>query len=121
MEFQVTADYQTNDSHLFYFVVRNTNEKQFMLESYQDVASKAFADPPTPGILGVFSIVPGTKQTYTVSPPADGAIALYFLLTQPGLQWKELLAIPFEEKYEINLEANSQVKIKEKKGWFSWF
>jgi hypothetical protein len=119
--FDVTADSQTNNNRLFYFVVRTANEKQFMLESYEDVASKAFSDPPDPGVLGVFSVVPGTTQNYSVNQPAQGTIALYFLFTDPGLQWKKLLGIPLEEKYNIDLKENSQVNIKENKGWFSWF
>lgn len=119
--FEVTADAQANNNRLFYFVVRAANEKQFMLESYEDVSSKAFSDPPDPGVLGVFSIVPGTTQNYTVSQPAQGTVALYFLFTQPGLQWKKLLGLPLEEKYNIELKENSQVNIKENKGWFSWF
>lgn len=119
--FEVTADAQTNNNRLFYFVVRTANEKQFMLESYQDVAGKAFSDPPDPGVLGVFSIVPGTVQQYTVSQPAQGTLALYFLFTEPGLQWKKLLGMPLEEQYNIELKENSQVHIKENKGWFSWF
>lgn len=121
LQFEIKADYQSNLGNLFYFVIRNTNEKQFMLESYQDIASKAFADPPDPGALGVFSIVPGTEQTYTVNQPLQGSIGLYFLFTQPGLQWKELLAMPLAEKYSIELKENNKVNIKENKSWFSWF
>lgn len=119
--FEVTADAQANNNRLFYFIVRTANEKQFMQESYQDVAGKAFSDPPDPGVLGVFSVVPGSTQNYTVSQPAQGTIALYFLFTDPGLQWKKLLGIPLEETYTIDLKENSQVNIKGKKGWFSWF
>lgn len=119
--FEVTADPQTNNNRLFYLVVRSANEKQFMLEGYQDVAQKAFSDPPDAGVLGVFPIIPGTTQNYTVNQPAQGTIALYFLFTQPSLQWKKLLGLPFEEEYNIDLKENSQVYIKEKKGGFSWF
>lgn len=119
--FEVTADAQANNNRLFYFVVRTANEKQFMLDSYEDVASKAFSDQPDPSVLGVFSIVPGTTQIYSINQPAQGTIALYFLFTDPGLQWKKLLGVPFEEQYSIELKENSQVHIKENKGWFSWF
>lgn len=119
--FDITADYQANDGRLFYCVVRNANEKQFMLDSYQEVANKAFSDPPDPSVLGVFSIVPGTGQLYTVNQPAQGNMGLYFLFTQPGSQWKKLLSIPFEEKYSVELKENNQVTIKGDKDWFSWF
>ncbi|MEY3787062.1 MAG: hypothetical protein RLZ75_1269 [Pseudomonadota bacterium] len=119
--FNVKANSQTNNGGLFYFVVRSANEKEFMLESYRDVASKAFSDPPDPGVLGVFSIVPGTKQECVLSQPTQSFVALYFLFTEPGSQWKKLISMPFEDKYTINLKANSQVEIKESKSWYSWF
>lgn len=119
--FDVNANIQTNNGRLFYFVVRSANEKQFMLESYKDVASKAFSDPPDSGVLGVFSIVPGTKQECTLNQPMQGMVALYFLFTDPGAQWKKLIATPFKDKYKINLKANSQVAIHESKPWYSWF
>lgn len=121
LDFDVNANIQTNNGGLFYFIVRSANEKQFMMESYQDVASKTFSDPPDPEVLGVFSVVPGTKQRCTVGQPAQGAVALYFLFTQPGLQWKKLLSMPFKNKYNIDLKANSQIDIYETKSWFSWF
>jgi hypothetical protein len=121
LTFDVTTTIQTNDGGLFYFVVRSANEKQFMLETYQDVANKAFSEPPDQGVLGVFSVVPGTQQEYTVSQPTEGTIALYFLLTKPGSQWKKLLSTPLEDKYNINLKANSQVEINKNTHWYSWF
>jgi hypothetical protein len=117
----VRANAQANNGELFYFVVKTANEKQFMLETYQDVASKAFSDPPDPAGLGVFSIVPGTKQEYNVNQPAEGTIALYFLFTKPGSQWKKLLAMPFEEEYIINLKATGQVDIERDKPWYDFF
>ncbi len=116
--FDITADYQANDGRLFYCVVRTANEKQFMLDNYQEVANKAFADPPDPGVLGVFSIAPGTEQTYTVNQPAQGAMGLYFLFTQPNSQWKKLLSTPFEEKYNVELKDNGEVVIKADQSWF---
>ena len=92
IEFDISTDYQTNDGRLFYFVVRQVdNEKQFMQESYLNIANTAFS--------------------------SQRNIALYFLFTQPGSQWKKLLAMPFEEGYNINLKANNQVEI-EKLGWW---
>lgn len=119
--FEVTADYQTNNSRLFYVVVQNTNDKQFMLEGYQDITKKAFSDQQDPSMLGVFSIVPGKKQEYSISLPAQDTVALYFLFTQPGVQWKKLLSIPLKNKYNINLTSTSQVSIIEDKDWFGWF
>jgi hypothetical protein len=119
--FNVKPDIRANNGGLFYFIVRKANEKQFMLETYAVVASKAFSDPVDPDSLGIFSIVPGSKQECKVSQPAQGTVALYFLLTQPSSQWKKLIAMPFQESYDINLKANSQVEIAEHKPWYSLF
>ena len=113
MVFDVTAEYQTNNGHLFYFLVRSSNEKQFMLEDYQDIAGKAFTDPPDPNVLGVFSVVPGTEQEYTVNQPTQGTLALYFLFTKPGPEWKKLLSLPLHDEYMINLKADNHIEIIE--------
>jgi len=118
--FNVNPDIQANNGGLFYFVVRKANEKQFMLQTYADVASKAFSEPDDPDSLGVFSIVPGSKQECKVSQPTQGSVGLYFLLTQPGSQWKKLIAMPFQESYDIKLKANSQIEINEHH-WYSLF
>ncbi|RIZ65914.1 MAG: hypothetical protein D0531_07140 [Methylococcales bacterium] len=119
--FNIKPDIQANNGGLFYFVVRKANEKQFMQETYADVASKAFVDPVDPESLGIFSIVPGAKQVCEVSQPAQGSVALYFLLTQPSSQWKKLITMPFQESYDISLKPNSQVEIAEHKAWYSLF
>lgn len=113
MEFDIKTDYRANDGRLFYFLARAVNEKQFMMESYQDIAAKAFADPPDPSVLGVFSVIPGSKQEFTISQPAQGAVALYFLLTRPGQQWKRLLSLPLDDDYDITVAADNQVKVEE--------
>jgi hypothetical protein len=113
LKFNVRAEYQANNGRLFYLLIRGVNEKQFMLESYQDIAAKAFADPPDPSVLGVFSVVPGSKQECTVTQPAQGTVALYFLLTQPGQQWKRLLSTPLDDEYDIEVGADNQVRISE--------
>ncbi|MDP2099421.1 MAG: hypothetical protein U1D70_18470 [Methylobacter sp.] len=121
LTFNVRANVQANNGDLFYFVVRNVNEKQFMLDSYQDIADKAFASPADPAVLGVFSIVPGTKQECAVNQPAQGSVGLYFLYTRPGSQWKKLLSMPFDLKYTVNLKSDNQIEILETRPWYSWF
>lgn len=111
MTFDLKADPQANAGRLFYFLARTVNEKQFMLEGYQDVAAKAFADPQDPSVLGVFSVVPGTKREYKVTQPAQGTVALYFFLTQPGQQWKRLLSVPLDDEYDIEVKADNQVRV----------
>lgn len=121
LTFNVSTQTQTNNGGLFYIVARSVNEKQFMLETYQDIAGKTFADPPDSTVLGVFSIVPGVDQECAITPPAQGSVALYFLLTQPDSQWKQLLSPPFANVYRTNLTAAGQIEISEQKSWYSLF
>lgn len=113
LEFNATVQYQANGGRLFYILARSTSEKQFMLEGYPDIAAKAFADPPDPSVLGIFPVVPGEEQTFTIAQPAQGSIALYFLLTQPGPTWKQLLSLPLGEEYDIEVAADGLVRVNQ--------
>ena len=86
----ISVNIQANNGELFYVVAKTTNEKGFMLDSYENIANLAFSDNPEPERLSVFSVVPGTNQDYTIVQPAEGMIGLYFLLTKPGSQWTKL-------------------------------
>jgi hypothetical protein len=48
-------------------------------------------------------------------------IGVYFLLTKPGSQWKKLLTIPFEESYDVVLDATGKIVISKAKHWYSLF
>lgn len=117
----ISVNIQANNSELFYVVAKTTNEKGFMLDSYENIANLAFSDNPEPERLSVFSVVPGTNQDYTIVQPAEGMIGLYFLLTKPGSQWKKLLTIPFESNYDVLLDATGKIVIRKSKHWYSLF
>ena len=117
----VSVNIQANNSELFYVVAKTTNEKGFMLDSYENIANLAFSDNPEPERLSVFSVVPGTNQDYTIVQPAEGMIGLYFLLTKPDSQWKKLLTIPFESNYDVVLDATGKIVIRKSKHWYSLF
>ncbi|QFY41267.1 hypothetical protein F6R98_00430 [Candidatus Methylospira mobilis] len=109
----VSAEYQANGGHLFYFLARAVNEKQFLLDNYQDVAAKVFASPADASVLGVFSMTPGERRQFSVHPPAQGDLALYFLFNEPGTQWKKQLSTPLKNKYSVSIGADNQIKIVE--------
>jgi len=52
--------------------------------------------------------------------PNQGLVALYFLFTQPGTQWKKLLATPLVDGYDITLSADNLVDVSEHKSFFGW-
>jgi hypothetical protein len=117
----ISVNIQANNGELFYVVAKTTNEKGFMLDSYENMANLAFSDNPEPERLSVFSVVPGTNQDCTIVQPAEGMIGLYFLLTKPGSQWKKLLTIPFESNYDVLLDATGKIVIRKSKHWYSLF
>jgi hypothetical protein len=111
--FSITTEEATNDHKLLYFLTRNVNEKQFMLEGYQDVANKAFASPQDSTVLAVQSLAPATDTEVSVVKPTQGLLAVYFLFTQPGGNWKKLLSPPIADQYDITLPGKNQVVIRE--------
>jgi hypothetical protein len=119
--FNVSSDIQANNGGLFYFVVRRSNEKQFMSDVYQDIASKVFTDLKDTDNLGVFSIAPGFNQECLITQPSQGSVSLYFLLTQPNTQWKKLISMPFQEIYDVKIRSDNQIDITDHKSWYSLF
>jgi hypothetical protein len=117
----ISVNIQANNGELFYVVAKTTNEKGFMLDSYENIANLAFSDNPEPERLSVFSVVPGANQDYTIVQPAEGMIGLYFLLTKPGSQWKKLLTIPFESNYDVILDPTGKIVVRKSKHWYSLF
>lgn len=110
---------KANDGQLFYMVVRDVNQKQFLTDTYQSVAGMVFADPKDPSILSAQAIFPGQDQTLKVAQPAKNLLAVYFLFTDPGDHWKKMVSQPLDTNYEINIDTD-RVKIDVKKGLFSW-
>jgi hypothetical protein len=105
---------KANDGQLFYMVVRDINQKQFLTDTYQSVAGMVFADPQDSSVLSAQAIFPGHDQTLTVSQPAKNQLAVYFLFTNPGDHWKKMVSQPLGADYEIKIDKD-QVKIDVKK------
>ncbi len=110
---------KANDGQLFYMVVRDINQKQFLTDTYQAVAGMVFADPQDSSVLSAQAIFPGRDHTLTVTQPAKNLLAVYFLFTNPGGHWKKMVSQPLGTAYEINIDKD-QVKIDVKKSFFSW-
>lgn len=120
LSLSITSQYTTNAGKLFYMVVRSVNEKQFIIDNYTDVAGKAFMDPPDAAQLGIYSIIPGDDSVIELKqPPQNGLVGVYFLFTQPGLQWKKLLSPPMAERYDISFTGGSQVSLLPHRSFWS--
>jgi hypothetical protein len=111
VQLKVIADYRANGGKLFYAMVTSTNEQQFMIDGYSDIAAKAFAEPPDQNTLKVFLVQPGSEQEITFDQPAQGLVGLYFLFTDPGVEWKKLLNVPLGDGYEVNFSGGSNVSV----------
>lgn len=114
MDLDVKVGSAANDGKVFYMVVRSLTDKQFMTDSYQDVAGLAFSEPPDPSVLGTFALIPGKNETLKVMKPTQNSLALYFLFTNPSDQWKNIEGQPLAKAYSVAL-GKDQVAIQPKK------
>jgi hypothetical protein len=115
----VSASADVNNSRMVYMLIRDVNPKQFLDESYYEVAAKAFPKTDDPTLLGSHPIYPGEKREITFLTPAKGIAAIYFLFTEPGPYWKSQLELPIQTSYGIELSAGNKVVIGDEPGFFS--
>ena len=119
LTFYVDPGLEANDGHLVYMIVRSVNEKQFIDETYQMVASKVFPLTEDPTLLGVHPISPGEKREIEMTGPAKGPVAVYFMFTDPGPFWKTLLNTPLSSSYGISLPSHNTVQVGDAPNIFS--
>lgn len=119
--FTVKSKADTNEGQPFYVAIRVVSEKQFLTESYQEVVSIIFKDPPDASVLAAKAIVPGQKEKVSIVKPDTNVLGIYCFFTQPGEPWKVKLSQPLDDKYEVVLEDNRIVQTKKKKGLFGRF
>ena len=106
----ISSTPETNERRLFYVVVRSVEEKAFLVEGYQTIASKTLQAPPDKSVLASEPIYPGQDREIIVKKPENKAIAVYFLFTNPGDKWKLLVPKPLPSDYEIGLDGNQIVE-----------
>ncbi len=107
IKFSFESEEETNDGRSMYVVIRTVNNKNFMIESYDQIADMVYGDSPDKGFIVSYVILPGKEKNVTISKPEDSAIAVYALFTHPGEKWKTLIKAPFEKAYDIKLLDNS--------------
>ncbi len=120
MTLEIKPKATANNGQIFYMVVRSTNEKQYLTETYANIAAIVFADPPDANVLGAFPIFPGKNEKIKVVQPRQNPVAFYFLFTDPSDDWRYLMAQPLASTYEITIERNS-VTIGSRSGLFRRF
>lgn len=120
MTLEIKPKPNANKGQVFYMVVRSTNEKQYLTETYAGIAALVFADPPDANVLGAFPIFPGKNEKIKVVQPRQNPVAFYFLFTDPSDDWRHLVAQPLASTYEITIEQDSVV-IGSRRGLFRRF
>ena len=105
----VRSDVDANNGQPVYLLVRSVTAKEFLTESYQDIAGKVFVDTD-PSILAYQVILPGQKQKIKIEEPGDAPLGVYCLFTEPSDQWKMMLPQPLHFRYQITLEEDRIVE-----------
>jgi hypothetical protein len=95
---------RTNDGASMYMMVRSWDGKPTATERYQEVAAKAFREPPDATVLATKPILPGEEKT-TVSITADNVkeMIIYFFFTDPGPGWQVPVRRPLPAEIDIDL------------------
>ena len=80
----------SNNGTALQVLVRETNKVDYPRSNYQEVANSLLAEAD-PKALDWFVVLPGQNRVETVKRPKQGALAVYFLFTNPGRRWRYLL------------------------------
>jgi hypothetical protein len=107
---EIKTEEVTNGGMPFYVLVKEVEKGEFLNHIYPDILREAF--PSNGKVAASFSqvVIPGKKchLEYPRQKP-DKPLGIYFLLTQPGEDWKML--VDATETVKIVLRENN-IKIK---------
>lgn len=92
-----------NQNRPLYMVVRNVDQKTFLTESYQTVASQVIT--PDPSVVQSEVVFPGSKREIEIPTQTKTPVAIYFLFTAPasGQSWKILIDQPLPDRVDLQL------------------
>ena len=118
VKFYINPSLETNNSRMVYLIVRGVKEKDFLDQTYNFIAGKAFPTTDDPTLLGVYPVYPGETQIVKLTTPAKDDMGIYLMFTQPGKSWKSFIERPFEDSYTIELPSDNTVTIGPEPGFF---
>jgi hypothetical protein len=104
MTIVVTADKTINKGRPLHMVVRAVDLNTYLQDSYSTVAGQVVTPDDT--VIGSAVVYPGHNSFITVAKPAKGAVATYFLFTQPGSSWKTYMEAPLPAATKMVLGTN---------------
>lgn len=101
----IDTTHETNAGRPFYLVVRQVDERIYLIETYEDVADKVFSTPPDASICHKEVVFPGERGEPIAVKKPEGSqpVAFYFLFTAPGARWKTLVANPLPDEIRFEL------------------
>jgi hypothetical protein len=104
---QVQSADVMNQGRPLYMLVRNVDQKTFLTESYQTVASQVVT--PDASVIDSEVIFPGSSRRFEVSRQSKTPVAVYFLFTSPapGTDWKHLIDQPLPAQQSFALGTNA--------------
>ena len=106
--FQIMVPKEANGGELFYCAAKPTEVKEFYLDDCQSIAAQTFLRSEKKGALERALLIPGETQTLRVyAEDPSQPVALYFLFTEPGEEWKILFDNPNCSHYKVTLEKNT--------------
>jgi hypothetical protein len=87
---QIRTNEETNQGTPFYAVIKSIDYAQFLLDDYKKIATEAMNGKDDPAKLNAVCFVPGETKTIEVENKDNKPVAIYFIFTHPGEEWKYL-------------------------------
>jgi predicted component of type VI protein secretion system len=90
-----TAD-DANRGTALHVLVRETSKTDYPRVDYEDGANTLLAESD-PKTIDWLVVLPGQQREVVLEHPKGTAIAVYFMFTEPGQRWKQLLDDPVKQ------------------------
>jgi predicted component of type VI protein secretion system len=90
-----TAD-DANRGTALHVLVRETSKTDYPRVDYEDVANTLLAESD-PKTIDWLVVLPGQQREVVLQHAKGTSIAVYFMFTEPGQRWKQLLDDPVKQ------------------------
>lgn len=91
---KIRSSKNTNQGAPFYLVVKATDFPTFLSENYNEIAQLLDSPLKEEPCFEIYCVVPGKDQMFTIErPPEACSLGFYFLFTEPGNNWKQIVEI----------------------------
>jgi len=101
---KVASTTTTNAGLPFYMLLREVEAKNYLSESYNDIAPLVVQ--PDASVVKAIQIYPGMPVSLYVKTPSKKALAAYFLFTEPVEPWRTIFEPPVPFSAQLELEGS---------------